>query len=347
MRIRGIFRLAAWMVALGSSISAWAQGTSSLRGAVTDQQKAVIAAAQVTLTDQDTGVVRTMVTQDTGQYQFLQLRPGSYSLAVEAPGFSVTRAGKIQLLVDTPATVDVSLQVAASATSVNVVADSAQLNTVDASVGNAFQEAQISALPIQTPQRGGALLESPAWGHPKRRGYVERGAIKNNITLDGVDVNDNQNALSGLNGNSSGNGFNAALPVPLDSVQEFRVTVAGNGASEGHTSSGGQVSLVTRGGTNVFHVCSAYEYNRNTDYTANNWFNNRSGLARPQLIRNQFGASLGAPTAKRTGCSFSEIYERRLDHSQATCRAGRFHRMSPSSRNLEISGLQWDNSLRL
>jgi hypothetical protein len=302
-----------WAAILVSTTSIWAQGTSSLRGVVTDPQKAIIATAKLTLTDQDTGVVRSSLTQDTGQYQFLQLRPGSYSLTVEVPGFSTAKMEGIKLLVDSPSTVDVSMQVAASAATVDVIAEAVQLNTVDASVGNAFQEAQVQSLPIQTRNAASLLSLQP--------GVTQTGEVmgarrdQNNITLDGVDVNDNQNALSGLNGNSSGNGFNAALPVPLDSVQEFRVTVAGNGASEGH-SSGGQVSLITRGGSNTWHG-SAYEYNRNTAYTANNWFNNRSGLARPQLIRNQFGASLGGPV-KKDRIFFFGNYERRLDHSQAT-----------------------------
>ena len=83
------------------------------------------------------------------------------------------------------------------------------------------------------------------------------------------------------------------LPIPLDSVQEFRVTVAGQGADEGR-SSGGQVVLITKSGTNQLHG-SAYEYNRNTVTAANSWFNNRDGVGITPLNRNQFGASLGGP----------------------------------------------------
>ena len=308
-----------------------AQGTSSLRGVVLDPQKASVVGAIVTLTDKDTGVVRATPTQDGGQYSFVQIKPGTYSIKVEAPGFGVQQLDGIKLLVDTPSTLDVDLLVATSSAQVNVTADVVQLNTVDASIGNAFEERQVGSLPIQTRNAAQLLGLQP--------GVTQNGEVmgarrdQNNITLDGVDVNDNQNALSGLNGNNiSGglpapssnpttttaaptSGFNAALPVPLDSVQEFRVTVAGNGAGDGH-SSGGQVALITRSGTNTLHG-SAYEYNRNTAYTANNWFNNRSGLGRPQLIRNQFGASLGGPI-KKDRIFFFMNYERRLDNSQQT-----------------------------
>ena len=127
-------------------------------------------------------------------------------------------------------------------------------------------------------------------------------ADQNNVTLDGVDVNDNE-------GNS---GFNAVLPVPLDSVQEFRTTVAGQGADQGR-SAGGQVSLVTKGGSNGFHG-SAYEYMRNTYTAANTWFNNRAGVARTPLVRNQYGASLGGRIIKNRAFFFFN-WEDRKDRS--------------------------------
>ncbi len=131
---------------------------------------------------------------------------------------------------------------------------------------------------------------------------------QNNVTLDGVDVNDNR-------GTTANNGFNAVLPIPLDSVQEFRTTIAGQGSDMGH-SAGGQVSIVTKSGSNQFHG-SAYEYNRNTDFEANDWFSNRAGVARPALIRNQYGASLGGPI-KKNKLFFFFNWEARKDRSQAS-----------------------------
>ena len=118
-------------------------------------------------------------------------------------------------------------------------------------------------------------------------------------------------ALNG-NGTDRASGFNAALPVPLDSVQEFRVTVGGEGADQGR-SSGGQVTLVTKSGTNRLHG-SAYEFNRNTVFSANDWFNNRSGVSRQPLNRNQFGFSVGGPI-KKDRVFFFFNYEKRLDRS--------------------------------
>ena len=319
-----------WAVLSGAP-GLWAQGTSSIQGVVTDPTKAVVADAKITMTEEGTGVARSTTTQATGQYQFSLVRPGTYTLVVEAAGFAVSRSEHIKLLVDTPVTLDLMLQVAQNAATVDVTADATQINTVDASIGNAFEERQVQSLPIQT--RNAVQLLSLQPGVTQDGEVMGARRDQNNITLDGVNVNDNQNALSGLNGNNTGavttnpsgspttttasanSGFNSALPVPLDSVEEFRVTVAGDGAAAGH-SSGGQVALVTRSGTNTLHG-SAYEYNRNTDYTANNWFNNLAGLPRPQLVRNQFGATLGGPIKKDRIFYFFN-YERRLDSSQQT-----------------------------
>ena len=245
-------------------------------------------------------------------------------LVVEKPGFSISTQKGVQLLVNTPATLNVALQLASVSTSVNVEAEVVTINTVDAAIGNAFNQTQVRQLPLQTRNVVELLSLQP--------GVTPTGEVlgsrrdQNNITLDGVDANDNQNAglgvlgrdtklaLPGMNGqgNDRVSGFNAALPVPLDSVQEFRVTVGGEGADQGR-SSGGQVTLVTKSGTNKLHG-SAYEFNRNTIFSANNWFNNRSGVARQPLNRNQFGFSVGGPI-KKDRVFFFFNYEKRLDRT--------------------------------
>lgn len=309
--------------------SAYSQGISSLRGSVTDQSGAAIPDAAVSLTQIDTGVTRSTLSKAQGAYEFPAISPGQYRVSVKKPGFASFEQVGLKLLVDTPATVDVQLELASSRQTVTVEEAAPELNRVDASVGNAFQQKQVQDLPIQT--RNAVQLLSLQPGVTQNGEVMGARRDQNNITLDGVDVNDNQNALSGVNGNNQGGnpsptatgtaaarpsiGFNSALPVPLDSVQEFRVTVAGEAGSAGH-SSGGQVSLVTRSGTNDFHG-SAYEYNRNTAYTANNFFNNRVGIDRPQLVRNQFGATLGGPIKKQKLFFFLN-YERRIDSSAVT-----------------------------
>ncbi|HLQ43733.1 MAG TPA: hypothetical protein VK137_03310, partial [Planctomycetaceae bacterium] len=219
------------------------------------------------------------------------------------------------------------MAVATVAETVNVEADAATINTVDATIGHAFNELQVRQLPLQT--RNVVELLSLQPGVTPTGEVVGARRDQNNVMLDGVDVNDNQTAgvensqgnapTPGYNFQSTGtfreSGFNAALPVPLDSVQEFRVTVGGQNANQGR-SSGGQVTLVTRSGGNQYHG-SAYEYHRNTVTSANNWFNNRAGVPREQLIRNQFGASVGGRIVKDRAFFFGN-FEQRLDSSASS-----------------------------
>ncbi len=312
------------LLAAVSSVNVFSQSSALLRGTVSDQQGALIPDAIVTLTNASTGFNRATTTNTQGEYQFLQIAPGTYKMVVEKPGFTqATRAG-VQLLVNTPTTLDLRLEVGKTTDTVNVSAEASTINTVDASVGNAFSEEQVRELPLET--RNVVQLLSLEPGVTTNGEVMGARRDENNITLDGVDVNDNQNAglvaqntttgntYQGVNGNSNNvnSGFNSVLPVPLDSVQEFRVTVGGDGVAQGR-SSGGQVVLVTKSGTNQFHG-SLYEYNRNTATSANTWFNNQSGVPVQQLVRNQFGASVGGPI-KKDRLFFFVNWEQRIDSS--------------------------------
>ena len=311
-----VFALLACAVAMG-------QSTSSLRGVVKDTTGALIPDSAVTLTDASTGALRKVLSNSNGEYQLLQVPPGKYSLRVEKPGFSILTKTDVSLEVNVPATLDCVLEVGSVGSTVNVEADTPQINTVDGSLGNAFVERQVQDLPLQTRNVVELLSIQP--------GVTQTGEVlgarrdQNNVTLDGVDVNNNQTSgitsalvngaqssttSTGVTGNTPG--FNAALPIPLDSVEEFRVTVAGQTADEGR-SSGGQVTLVTKSGTNTIHG-SLYEYNRNTLLAADDFFNNQAGIARSPLVRNQFGASLGGPIIKNRLFLFAN-WERRIDAS--------------------------------
>ena len=300
-----------------------AQSTSALHGTTTDPQGAVIPGAVVVLNSTSTGLSRQITTDDTGAYQFLQVPPGEYTVGATKQGFARTTREHVVLQVNVAATLDVQLELGTPGTVVNVTAEALQVNMTDASVGNAFTEHQVRQLPLDT--RNVVELLSLQPGVTAMGEVVGARRDQNNILLDGVDVNDNQNSGiggpqtdgQGSNGNLSPSnspisGFNSVLPIPLDSVQEFRVTVAGQVAGEGR-SSGGQVVLVTKSGTNHLRG-SAYEYNRNTEFAANSWFNNRSGVDRTPLNRNQFGASLGGPIRKGRVFYFMN-YERRIDAS--------------------------------
>ena len=279
-------------------------GTTSLRGTVTDKSGAVVANAKVSLTNAGQALTRGMNTTNTGEYEFLALPPGPYSLTVEMQGFRRFESKNIQLLVSSPATVNVTLEVGTTTESVEVSASAVALNTADATIGNAFGENQVKQLPLEGRNIPDLLTLQAGVTYTGNRADVNRdvdtrsGAVngarsdQSNVTLDGVDVNDQVN----------GSAFTSVLPVTLDSVQEFRVTTTNANADQGR-SSGAQVSLITKSGTNNFHG-SLYEYHRNTATSANDYFVKLAELQSgqpnlpPKLIRNIFGGSLGGPLVK-------------------------------------------------
>lgn len=280
--------------------------SSSLQGLVTDQQGAVISEAVVTITNADTSAARKVLVNTQGGYSFLQMPPGKYNIEVQHPGFR-TYTSNVRLQINVPSTLDIKLELGQVSEVINVNEEVATVNTQNATIGNAFTQVQVRQLPLQTRNVVELLSLQP--------GVASTGEVlgakrdQNNVTLDGVDVNDNQAA--GMTSTTS-QGLNAALPIPLDSVQEFRVTIAGQGADQGR-SAGGQVSLVTKSGSNSFHG-SLYEFHRNVKTAANDWFSNRSGIPRENLIRNQYGASLGGRII-RDRAFFFVNWEDRKDRS--------------------------------
>lgn len=294
---------------LMSISGAWAQiGTTSLHGAVTDKTGAVLIGAKVTLSNPSFALERQTQTSGAGEYEFLALPPGSYSLTIEMSGFRKFDQKNLQLLVNTPTTRNATLEIGTATQVIEVSAQAAALNTSDASLGLAFGENQVKQLPLEGRNVPDLLSLQPGVAYTGNRADTSTsdtrsGAVngarsdQGNVILDGIRVND-----------EGGHAFTAVLPVTLDSVQEFRVTTTNANADEGGTS-GAQVALVTKSGTNEFHG-SAYEYHRNTYTTANDYFNKISQESNcslpnpsdcnqaPKLIRNIFGASVGGPVMK-------------------------------------------------
>jgi len=290
---------------------AWAQtGTTSLHGKVLDSSRAVVAGAAVTLANQAQGFSRSATTPSTGEFEFLALPPGTYVLTVEKAGFKKYEQTNLQLLVNVPTSVNVLLEVGAVTTHIEVSGQAAVINTEDASMGIAFNENQVKELPLEGRNVPDLLTLQPGVTYTGNRADTNAsdtrsGAVngarsdQGNVILDGIRVND-----------EGGHAFTSVLPVTLDSVQEFRVTTSNSNADEGGTS-GAQVALVTKSGTNAFHG-SVYEYLRNTYTSANDYFNKFSQLSpgnctlphpndcnqAPKLIRNIFGASVGGPIKK-------------------------------------------------
>lgn len=306
---RGLAYLSVLTFVLAVSSVALAQaGSSSVRGIVNDLQGRSVAGATVTLINEQKNFTRTQTTTEGGNYVFTAVPPGTYRLEVEAAGFKKSAISDVQALVDTAANLDVSLEVGNVSETVSVIAGGdAPINTTDATIGNTFESRRITELPLNAGNVVGLLSLQPG---VTRTGFVNGGrSDQANITLDGVDVNEQQNGLDVVTNQA----FSSVLRVLRDSVQEFRVVTTNPNADTGR-SSGAQVSLVTKSGTNSWHG-SLFEYHRNTVTTANDFFNNKAGvflasdpqvlsgtatagaqkLPRPPLLRNFFGGSVGGP----------------------------------------------------
>lgn len=279
------FMTSALMIVLVTA-SAWAQaGTSTVTGTVTDPQGSAVIGATVKLIGGQ-GTTRTSISNASGSYTFASVQPGTYRIEVEMNGFKKASISNFQALVDSSSTINVTLEIGQLSEVVNVDAAGLEsiVNTGDASLGNNFVSRQILNLPLQG-RNVANLLSLQAAVTPD--GSVAGGrSDQANITLDGIDVNNQQDASA----------FAPVLRVNPDSVDEFRVTTSNPDASKGR-SSGAQISLITKSGSNDFHG-ALYNYHRNTATTANTWFNNRSGIERPKLIRNLFGGRLSGPIVK-------------------------------------------------
>ncbi|HSL21980.1 MAG TPA: carboxypeptidase-like regulatory domain-containing protein [Vicinamibacterales bacterium] len=294
--------LGASVVALGlASGTAWAQsGTASVTGRVTDQQGAVIPGATVTITSRSTGASRAVVTNESGIYQVSSLGPGHYEVEVELAGFKGVRLENVELRVDTTSRLaDLKLEVGNLSESVTVTGESPIINTTDASVGNAIGEEQIRQLPVEARnvvhllslQPGAVFIPTtnPNTSDPRYGAVAGARADQQNVTLDGVDVNDPQLQAA----------FTSAVRITQDALEEFRVSTSNYGADMGR-SSGPQVSLVTKSGTNQYDG-SAYWFARRTGTSSNEYFLKLAQLSQgqpskpPRLDKDIFGGALGGP----------------------------------------------------
>jgi hypothetical protein len=301
--------LCAIVLSLFASTAATAQsGTSSVRGTVSDPQGNVVAGATVTLVNVETNATRTQTSTENGQFVFDLIPPGNYRLEAESRGFKKAVLTDVRALIAKPTELNVQLEVGNVADTVTVAASTAEvlLNTQDATLGNNFVSQQITQLPLEARNPVSLLTLQP--GVTPQGNVTGARSDQSNITLDGVDINEAQtNAIA-----------SPVLRLNTEAIEEFRVVTSNANATQGR-SSGAQISLVTKSGTNQLHG-ALFEYHRNTIFTANDFFNNRSGIERPHLLRNTFGGALGGPI-KRDRAFFFYSYEGRRDASQASVTA--------------------------
>jgi len=275
--------------------------TATLSGTVSDPSGAILPGASVTLASDEKGVTRTFLADALGRYSFSQLPPSTYTLTVKEKGFEVYQQNGIVLDASVSATQDVTMTVGSESQSVTVTADASVLNTDNANVATDIDAKQIVELPLNNRNVYGLITLNSSVNNSSE-GQMLLGGGSNSTDNADQDISF-LNFAGGFFGTS---GFmldgswdtdpewGAVIYVPsVDAVQEFKIQNNSFTAQYGW-STGNVVNVVTKSGTNTFHG-SAYEFYRNQNLDANQWFADHDGTPIAKLDRNQTGASAGGP----------------------------------------------------
>ena len=307
-RLRGcrLLALLGLVVVWNSAPSAAQVVYGSIVGRISDSSGAVVKGASVSVTDIGTGESRISTTNADGDYRFVNLLPGTYRITIKSAGFRPFSQDPIDVKVDTAVRIDAALVVGGANETIEIKEKAPALDTQDSSVGQVIEGRQIQETPLNGRNVMNLLALVP--GVIPQGGT--QGSTAGNYTQSGdftiVAGFGNYQISGGLAGQNAfffdGSALNEVMSngtvlVPTqDAVQEFRVVTSVPSPEIGALAAGA-VSFTSKSGSNAFHG-SLYEYLRNTVLDANDFFNNASGVPRPQLVQNQFGATIGGPIVK-------------------------------------------------
>ncbi len=271
------------------------EGTIS--GTVSDSSGAVIPNAQVMITNQQTGSKRTVTTNESGFYTATALDPGSYTITVKVAGFKTTSKAGILLHVADELVVPMVLEVGAPSETIEVTAAATLVETRSGEVSNTIGSQQMTELPLNGRSFVQLTLLVPGAAasdteNPRFTGLL--GGV--DISMSGSPANSNAWLVDGVDNVDHGSGRTILVYPSVDSIEEFKVARNSYGADSPSTS-GAQINLVTKSGTNKFHG-SVYEFFRNDKLDANNFFLNAAGKPRAELRSNNFGYTFGGPVKK-------------------------------------------------
>lgn len=313
--------LLAFALLLGLSPAISQTITATVRGTVIDPAGAAVAGASVTAKNVDTGVKTSTVTNQDGAYNIRFLPIGTYTVSATAKGFETSTVSPFVLQIDQIAKIDISLKVGSVATTVDVTSGtSPELQTQSATLGTSIADTELQGLPLSGLDFQSAAMFVPGAVNPN---YAAMGgstgteretseanqpsfngnrAQGNNYILDGVEINETMNNLTGYN------------PAP-DALQEMRIITTNADAEYGDVN-GGEMVMVTKGGTNHFHG-SVYELYEDQQLTANLWSNNYNSIPKGKFAQSQYGGTIGGPI-KRNKLFFFGDYLAFRNHSAGT-----------------------------
>jgi hypothetical protein len=284
--------------------------TARVSGQITDQAGRVVPKADVKIVNLATGVASESSSNDEGIYSFPGLIPSRYRVTVHKEGFREVVLDGLVLNVQDVVAQNVRLEIGSVAESVTVEATALRLNTTDGSVSTVVNRQFAENIPLNGRSFQSLIQLAPGAVLTGTIGAVDTGqfsvngqrANANYWMVDGVSANIGINAgpnegsgAAGTLGSTSVFGGTNSL-VSVDALQEFRIQTSTYAPEFGRTP-GGQISIVTRSGTNQFHG-TAFDYLRNDVLDANDWFANSKGLPKPQERQNDFGGTFSGPVIK-------------------------------------------------
>ena len=281
--------------------------TARIVGSVSDSSGGVIAGAAVTVTNQKNGLERTVQTNELGLFFVVNLAPSQYKVAVKFAGLSPAEYADVFLTAGQERTMNVVLNPASVTTEINVSGgELVVVDTSSARIGGNVNEREVATLPLNGRQLSQLYLLVPGaqtagGGSFDNIRFSGRANQENALRFDGIEGSSIIDASPGnLNGETS---TGLRLQASLENVQEFRVE-SSNYPAEFGTGTGGQISVVTKSGSNLFHG-SLFDYARNDVFDARNFFDKTTSPAPLRL--NQFGASFGGPLIKEKLFFFSSF----------------------------------------
>ena len=292
--------------------------TGTLLGTVTDSTGAVVSGAKVTITNEGTGLTRTIKSDANGEYTAPQLPTGTYTLLVEMDGFKAAALSGIQIGVDQHLKVDVPLEVGALTESVTIEASSPLIQAASSELGTTVTDEQIRALPLNgrnfvnlTRTIPGVLRGIPGANIDGAGSLAWRASAS--FSANGQRPRDNNFMLDGVDNNETWLQTVVIFPTP-DALDEFKMQTSTYSAEFGR-SLGGVVNLQIKSGSNVYHG-SAFEFMRRDALDANNFFNNRAGRKKPDFKLDQFGGTFGGPILRDKTFFFADYQGHREKQGQ-------------------------------
>jgi hypothetical protein len=276
--------------------------TGQLLGDISDPSGATIPRAAITVKEAATGETRTVTADRVGHYVVPLLPPGTYSVSATVPGFASQTASGVTVHAATSTTVNLKLSVGTAEQSVTVEARGEILQTENAANGQTTDQMTVAGLPLTSRNFTEILQLNPGIASSlPNAASLGKGTVDVNVNGSRVSDNgyqlDGQDALNLQVQGSAGILAESGVSIPNpDAIEEFRVQTGEYDATFGR-SAGGNVDVVTKSGTNQYHG-DIFEFLRNTELDANDFFRNSAGQTRPVLRQNQFGGIFGGPILK-------------------------------------------------